>query len=302
MYIGTTNGSEQRSVSAFALRPSNDERGYYFMSLDSGCRLHGYIWKELLIPNHVIYRVKELANYENAPDLDEDGCPIFEWEFGEPVVEDEAVKHHVDDKYENLTDDEDKSVASDTEDIEDADDIENNDAEANSSNNKSDNEDESENGSSDEDSNDKTKDETDDELANEDDDEHKTGMINDDNDDNIVNADVTGAYLHANIDDDVDAEQREIRSAEEDATQEERSATSRPQRNHTQMSTYEPTFGEKSYDMSMLNVASERPYTTTRDMYSAAVNAILNQMTAVKGLKLFGERAFTKPINVTSFF
>jgi len=69
VHIGTTNGSEQRSVSAIALRPSNDEGGYYFMSLDSGRRLHGYIWKELPIPNHVIHRVEELADDENALEI-----------------------------------------------------------------------------------------------------------------------------------------------------------------------------------------------------------------------------------------
>jgi len=59
VHCGTTNGSEQRSVSAIALCPSNDEGGYWFMSLDTGCKIHGYIWKELPIPNHVISRVEE---------------------------------------------------------------------------------------------------------------------------------------------------------------------------------------------------------------------------------------------------
>ena len=79
VYIGTTNTTEQRSVGAIALRPSNSNRGHW---LETGRRIHGYIWNELPIPSHVIRRVEELAHGEYAMDLDEDGCPIFEWELG----------------------------------------------------------------------------------------------------------------------------------------------------------------------------------------------------------------------------
>ena len=72
VYIGTTNTTEQRSVGAIALRPSNSEGGYWFMSLESGRKIHGYLWNELPIPTHVVRRVEELASNENAPDLDED--------------------------------------------------------------------------------------------------------------------------------------------------------------------------------------------------------------------------------------
>ena len=77
VYIGTTNTSEQRSIRVIALQPSNNNKGYWFMSLESGRRIHGYIWNELPIPEHVIRRVEELAEDEYAMDLDEDGCPIF---------------------------------------------------------------------------------------------------------------------------------------------------------------------------------------------------------------------------------
>ena len=39
VYIGTTNTTAQRSVGAIALRPSNNERGYWFMSLETGRRI-----------------------------------------------------------------------------------------------------------------------------------------------------------------------------------------------------------------------------------------------------------------------
>jgi len=40
VYMGTTNDGTPRSVSSIALRPSNERGGYYFMSLDTGRRLH----------------------------------------------------------------------------------------------------------------------------------------------------------------------------------------------------------------------------------------------------------------------
>ena len=89
------------------------------------------------------------------------------WEIKQPVLEDEAVEHHVDDEYEILTDFEDDSVASDAEGIEDANDIKEDGTEADSSDNASDDEDESDDGSSDKDSDNETKDE----LSHGDDDE-----------------------------------------------------------------------------------------------------------------------------------
>ena len=56
------------------------------MNLDTGKRIHGYRFTELSMPDHVIEQVHTLANAEHAPDLDEDGCPIFEWELGTPIV------------------------------------------------------------------------------------------------------------------------------------------------------------------------------------------------------------------------
>ncbi len=73
VYTGTNNTIEQRSIGAIALRPSNNEGGYWFMSLESGRKIHVYIWNELPIPDHVVQRVEELASNENVPDLDEDG-------------------------------------------------------------------------------------------------------------------------------------------------------------------------------------------------------------------------------------
>jgi len=85
VYIGTDNTNKQRRASCICLRPSNSQGGYYFMNLETGKRIHGYRFTELAMSNHIIERVHELAEMENAPDLDEDGCPIFEWEIGVPI-------------------------------------------------------------------------------------------------------------------------------------------------------------------------------------------------------------------------
>ena len=124
VYVGTTNTIAQRSVGAIALCPSNNERGYWFMSLESGRRtIHGYIWNELPIPDHVIRRVEELADDENAMNLDDDGCPIFEWELGEVVPDEEPEDDAVEpeegpaeqDQHDTDTEDEEESDHSDDE-------------------------------------------------------------------------------------------------------------------------------------------------------------------------------------------
>ena len=75
VYVGTTNDDIPRSVSSIALRPSNERGGYYFMSLDTGRRLHAHIWNELPISERIINLVQKLATAEDAIDLDEDGVP-----------------------------------------------------------------------------------------------------------------------------------------------------------------------------------------------------------------------------------
>ena len=62
------------------------------MNLQTGKKIHGYRFTELAMPQHIIDTVHDLADAEDAPDLDEDGCPFFEWELGAPVnAEDEAL-------------------------------------------------------------------------------------------------------------------------------------------------------------------------------------------------------------------
>ena len=87
VYQGTDNTNKERRVSAICLLPSNNKGGYYFMSTETGKRIHGYNFVELSIPQSIIDRVNELVDREHAPDLDDDRCPIFEWALVHPVFD-----------------------------------------------------------------------------------------------------------------------------------------------------------------------------------------------------------------------
>ena len=73
--------------------------------------------------DHVIRRVEELADDENAMNLDDDGCPIFEWELGEVVPDEEPEDDAVEpeegpaeqDQHDTDTEDEEESDHSDDE-------------------------------------------------------------------------------------------------------------------------------------------------------------------------------------------
>ena len=52
---------KKRSVPEIALKVSNEEGVYFFMSLYTGKRLHSYIWEEMPIDQETIDRVDQLA-------------------------------------------------------------------------------------------------------------------------------------------------------------------------------------------------------------------------------------------------
>ena len=68
---------KKRSVPEIALKASNEEGGYFFMSLYTGKRLHSYIWEEIPIHQDTIDRVDQLAREEKKPVLD-NNQPLFE--------------------------------------------------------------------------------------------------------------------------------------------------------------------------------------------------------------------------------
>ena len=85
VYCGTDSTNKERRTSAICLHPSNSQGGYYFLSLETGKKIQGYKFTELAMPNQVIDHIHELAEEEGAENLDDDGCPIFEWELGTPI-------------------------------------------------------------------------------------------------------------------------------------------------------------------------------------------------------------------------
>ena len=104
VHNGTTNTMKGRVTPAIALNRANDKGGYYFMSLETGRKIHGFIWTVKPINQQVINRVHYLANREGQPKL-VNNCPIFEWSPGIPiddednddVSEDDDVEVHEDD-------------------------------------------------------------------------------------------------------------------------------------------------------------------------------------------------------------
>lgn len=81
VHDGTTNTMRSRTVEAIALRPSNSNGAYFFMSPDTGRIINTGQWVELPITAEVVDRVHVMAEAEGQPDL-VDGSPIFEWAPG----------------------------------------------------------------------------------------------------------------------------------------------------------------------------------------------------------------------------
>ena len=59
-----TNDQSARTVDAIALYPRKDNN-WYFMSLDTGKRIHRYSWTPLPMGKEVIKRVEKLQKNEN---------------------------------------------------------------------------------------------------------------------------------------------------------------------------------------------------------------------------------------------
>ena len=76
-----------RATPAIALRMSNNDGGYYFMSLHTGKRIHGYQWDELPVDKYVIERVEAIAESEEQPIMSK-GYPNFEWTPNERISDD----------------------------------------------------------------------------------------------------------------------------------------------------------------------------------------------------------------------
>ena len=81
VYTNTENNMNSRTVPTILLIEPNDMNGLYFMSLNTGKRIHSKNWEQLPIDEFVIDKVKELATKEEQPII-QNKCPLFKWNVG----------------------------------------------------------------------------------------------------------------------------------------------------------------------------------------------------------------------------
>ena len=87
VYERTTNTQRTRAVPGIALSPIDNMQGdQWFMSLDSGRKIHGMKWVEEPISEEFIERVEKLRKKENMPRLKKK-CAFFQYKNGEPVID-----------------------------------------------------------------------------------------------------------------------------------------------------------------------------------------------------------------------
>ncbi len=88
VYDGTNNTIQtSRTVRAIALRESNDAGGYYFMSIETGRRIHANKWVELPTTQREIDDVHNLVNKKNYSRVDDD---ILDIRYDSPTIENPA--------------------------------------------------------------------------------------------------------------------------------------------------------------------------------------------------------------------
>jgi hypothetical protein len=250
LYVGTTNTSKARTVGVIALRRSNENGGYYFMSLKTGCELHGYEWTELPIDGHIISRVEEMAEAEGQPAMA--NGPIFEWIPGVPILDDDEDEEEINEAIDAL----EHEHNIDTENNEDS---EEDDASEGSLSNEPDDSD--------------------------DDDTAPDGVVTQSENETDENASVTSnEETMPDETDDSDSEEQH---------DEARSARPRRQNAGAGVSRLQPVFGGKSYDTQFASVDQRNEVTSADDCYNITVNVVFTQMSATKGIKIYGERALT---------
>ena len=279
IHIGTTNTMKTRTIDAIATKPASGRRGYHFMSLKTGKRVHAMNWTELPMPDYVIERVHELASREGAPEFI-NGGPLFEFAPGVPVDDEDEDEH---DDSDNDSDEEylyDSAEESDSDD--DNNDDDDNDGDGDDSGDEdedesSDDEDDQNNENSEDESNDDT--ETSDDEEEQDDldedeggdpEEHvnptqetdKSGCTEDENDDQVNN----------NVHQDVTSQGADDQDA---------GSGSRPRRSEKakKRKEYEPSFVGKTYAQ-LFQMVKRDGIIDIRMMYKKCVDVIFAQVSA----------------------
>ncbi len=109
-----TNTMEARTVGAIALFPSgNAQRGWYFMSLSTGRKLHKYSWTKLPISTDVIDRVHHFAEKEGQPLIS--SVFKYEWMPGNKIVDNNDESSIDEDDY--ISDSDNSNDSDDSDDI-----------------------------------------------------------------------------------------------------------------------------------------------------------------------------------------
>ena len=103
VYTSTSNNMKSRAIEGIALSSAGPKGGYYFLSLQTGKRIHGYSWTTLPITDAVINDVHELAAYEKQPSMPNKGEPIYEWNPGR-AINDPIYNDNEDIEFENEND------------------------------------------------------------------------------------------------------------------------------------------------------------------------------------------------------
>ena len=118
VYVQTSNDMKTRAIPAIAVQPSNNGDGHYFMSLQSGQKIHSSKWKELPINDEVVNRVESIAKKEGRPML-RNNEPLFEWEPGFEIDDDQDNQNEAvlddDDDDEEYSDSDEEDISYDEE-------------------------------------------------------------------------------------------------------------------------------------------------------------------------------------------
>ena len=213
------------------------------------------------MPQHIIDRVHQLADDKGAPNLDNDGCPVFEWEIGAPVNNDQEP---IIDNADPASDDEDESSGSeDSEDEEDDTDDNDDNSSTESESVQSHNSDDDYGSSDDSDDSD------------------------DDDDESISDTSTPTPHLKTRSDDESISDDNTDPNPE---TRSEVDTTNVIEGKRVKFATTQPnisSFGGNKYNVNILNIGQDnfaKFEKVKAELYSTAVGICFNQMSASKGI------------------
>ena len=295
VYRGTKNNMTGRGIPAIALKESNNAGGYYFMSLETGEKLHCHRWSEEPIDDYIINRVEELAEAEDQPVMP-DGYPIFEWAPGIPMDGDDEVEteHELSDEENTIFDDQ----------FEEDDSEEENSDEEHEHEDFNHNHDEERNIILEEIEYDTDEHETSEDDTEEIDNNAREQAITDENE--IINENEE--------EEEEEEEERENVNEEEEIAEPvaaRNDGRARRSKEATNVDRLQVKFGGKTYDTSDMDPKEKRSFLQKKmkhkmfmmkrqrtkpkqkkSFMQVAIDTCFTQMSAKKGFKLFGERAF----------